>query len=269
MLTIETLTHDKIKKFFNQLLITPIRIPERKKANKIYNGNVARCYGTGTISKYYSLLRELCQDFSFIHNFPLGNRFEKQDTYQAWNPREQRISVEDEQKIYDACDTRREADQFRQLFKLGINTGMRASELLRLKASNCFLADDKRYIYIASDTNKMKSSRSVPLSLIARQVLIDNFATKTKEEIDNGIRVFDKLRTYSLDSMIKKITFASGNPNIRLGDCRHEFLCRTLEQTDIDVVKLSLATGHNLKTLIKYANQFRPLVTAIALDQKK
>jgi len=270
MLTIETLTHDKIKKFFNHLLITPIQTPTRKKkANPIYNGDVVRCYSEATICKYFSLLRELCEDFAFMHNFDLGNRFTNHDTYQSWNPREQRITPDDETKIYKACDTREQAEQFRQLFKLGINTGMRASELIRLKASNCYLTDDKRYIYVAPDTNKMKASRSVPLSLVARQVLIDNFKNKTQEEIDSGIRVFDKLRTYSLDSMIKRITFSAGNPNICLSDCRHEFLCRTLEETDIDVVKLSLATGHNLATLIKYANQFRPLITAMALDKKK
>lgn len=270
MLTIETLTYEKIQKFFKHLLIIPLpQRPNKKKASKLYKGDEVKCYAESTVIKYYSLLKCICEDFAFIHNFDLGNRFAKHDKWQSWIPREQRISKEDEEKIYVACDTRRQATQFKQLFKLAMNTGLRASELIRLKAMNCNLDDDKRFIYVAPDTNKMKSARSCPLSLIAREVLRENFKDKTQEEIKDGIRVFDKLRTYALDAQIKRITFAAGNPNIRLGDCRHEFLCRTLEETNIDVVQLALATGHSLPTLIKYANQFRPLFTANQLDQKK
>lgn len=268
-LTLETFTHDKIKAIFDYLLTAPVPRRERKEINEMYEGDIVKCYSEATVAKYFSLLKEILEDFAFIHNFDLGKRFTNHRTFQSWNPRTQRITREDEKKIYEACNTRQQAEQFRQLFKLGIHTGMRASELIKLKAMNCHIEDHKRYIYISADTNKMKATRSVPLSLIARQVLVDNFKEKSQDEINDGIRVFDKLRVKDLDPMIKRITFAAGNRNIRLGDCRHEFLCRTLEETSIDVVKLALMTGHNLATLIKYANQLRPLTTALLLDEKK
>lgn len=268
-LTLETFTHEKIKAIFDYLLTAPVPRRARKEINVMYEGDVVKCYSEATVGKYFSLLREILENFAFIHNYNLGKRFTNHRTFKSWNPRIQRITREDEAKIYEACNTREQTEQFQQLFKLGIHTGMRASELLKLKAINCHLADNKRYIFVSIDTNKMKTSRSVPLSLIARQVLLDNFKEKTPDEIKDGIRVFDKLRVKNLDSMIKRITFSAGNRNIRLGDCRHEFLCRTLEETSIDVVKLALMTGHNLATLIKYASQLRPLTTALLLDEKK
>jgi integrase len=128
---------------------------------------------------------------------------------------------------------------------------------------------NQRYIHVARETNKLKKSRSVPLSLKAIEVLTANIEKKTAADIENGALVFDKLPKTGLDLRIKEIMYASEHKELRLSDFRHEFLCRTLEQTSIDIGKLALATGHNLNTLLVYAQKFRSHSMANELDQKK
>ena len=272
-LTLEKLTHANIAKYFTTLLNTPIPPrPGKKKTNKLFNGGENKCYSEPTVGKYFGLLREVCEDFAFKHDFNLGNRFTRHTTYQNWRPRELRISPEAEKHIYLACDTKtdkEQAIQYRQLFELAMQTGMRASELMRLQAKNCHIDLNDRYIHVARETNKLKKSRSVPLSLKAIDVLKANLEKKTAADIKNGALVFDKFPKTGLDLRIKEIMFAAEHKELRLSDFRHEFLCRTLEQTSIDIGKLALATGHNMNTLLVYAQKFRSHSMANELDQKK
>jgi integrase len=272
-LKLSELTHDKIARFFADLLVTPIPPrPNKKKTNKLFDGDANKCYSEPTVNKYFGLLRQVCEDFAFKHNLELGKRFTKHVSYQNWRPRELRISPEAEKLIYSACATKtikEQAVQYKQLFELAMQTGMRASELMRLQAKNCHIGLSQRYIHVARETNKLKKSRSVPLSLKAIEVLTANLEKKTPADIKNGVLVFDKLPKIGLDLRIKEIMYAAGYKELRLSDFRHEFLCRTLEQTSIDIGKLALATGHNLNTLLVYAQKFRSHSMANELDQKE
>lgn len=265
-LRMEQLTHQRIAKYFQTLLITPIPPRQnKKKSSQLYNGDENKCYSEPTVGKYFSLLRQVMTDFAFKHEYDLGRRFDKHESFTNWRPRTVRISDKEQEKIIEACSrltNEEQVIQYRQLFNLALHTGLRASELMKLKAQNCNL--DEKFIFVARETNKLKKSRSTPFGMKALEILTENFKNKTEEEIKNGILVFDKLPKAGLDLRIKEIMFKAGCKHIRLSDYRHEFIIRVLSLTNIDVAKLALASGHNLKVLLVYAQEYRPHYTASA-----
>ncbi len=260
-LTVKTLTHERIQKFFDILLVTDIPPPaNRKTIHKLYKGAVTRKYSPATVRKYYYDLKTILEWWAFKHNFELGNRFQRQNTPENWIPRERRISADDEKKLYTACEAMiKSPEQWRQLIQLGLETALRVSELIRLKNGAVFLEKEKRYIAVMSDTNKMKENRSVPLSKKAVKVLNEIFEAKKKVgKVNSEERVFNLLPIQTFSASFKKITHRA-NLDIVAGDMRHEALCRLFENTKLTVVEIALMSGHSsVDTLKSYVMKLRP-----------
>lgn len=264
-LTIKTLNHERIQKFFDLLLVTEIPPPRNRKIiHKLYNGGEVKTYSPATVRKYFYDLKTVLEWWAFRHGFELGNRFQRQSTYENWKARERRISADDEASLYKACEAMyKSPEQWKQLIRLGLETAMRVSELKNLKNGSVFLHDDKRYIAVMSETNKMKENRSVPLSKKAVQVLTE-ILTKKEEagSLDPEERVFNLLPLATFSASFKKITHRA-KVDIVAGDMRHEALCRLFEKTELSVIEIALMSGHSsVDTLKEYVKKLRPSFAA-------
>lgn len=134
----------------------------------------------------------------------------------------------------------------KSIFEFAIETGMRRSEMLSLEWCN---VDFKKSIAILKDT-KNGESRAVPLSSKAIQVL-----KGLRRGIASG-KVFSITKSQLRDTW-EAARIATGIPDIRLHDLRHEAASRLFEK-GLNVMEAASVTGHKTLSMLKRYTHLNP-----------
>jgi len=247
-LTIQSLTRQVIQKFMDTLLKTPIPKPtNREKVHKNYNGTQERIYKPSTVRRYFYDLKTSVEWWADKENFDLGDRFKRLEIPPAWQkPRDRILGDEELIALLEAVETKYTAkSQWQSIILLGIETGMRPSELLRLQCQNCHLA--RKHLVVASDTTKTKTERIVPLSNRAITIL-----TATTGERQSG-RVFNEIPIGSFSASFKNLCVNAKILNFRFHDLRHTALTRFYNDLGLRDFEVATISGHRqLETLRRY-----------------
>jgi len=170
--------------------------------------------------------------------------------------RDRRLSADEQQRLMSAVD-QHSNPMLGWVVRIAIETGMRQSEILNLKASQVRL--DSRVVHL-SDT-KNKTARTVPLSTTATEALkcaIDNpLRPKDVELIFFGEPGKDgKRRPYQFNKIWAGIKEASGIVDLHFHDLRHEAVSRLVEGglSDQEVAAIS---GHKSMQMLRRYTHLR------------
>lgn len=134
----------------------------------------------------------------------------------------------------------------RAIFEFAIETGMRRGEMLSLEWRN---VDYKKLVAVLIDT-KNGETRAVPLSSSAVRVL---------KGLTQGVgkaKVFKITRSQLRDAWEAART-ATGIPDIRLHDLRHEAASRLFEK-GLNVMEAASVTGHKTLSMLKRYTHLNP-----------
>lgn len=248
---VSELTHQKIANWIERLGKTVIPKPlDRKKIHYLYGGAEDKVYSPATVRKHYFQLKKVVEWHAFAKYALEPTLFKNQVIPAAWSgQRERRLEVGEEEKIYASIDrgyTNRQA--WRNLVGIALETGMRAQEMLKAKWRDVDLVE--RNWHIPKENVKTKTSRNIPLSVRALEILKAMHAEKKGELLWPDWR-----NTTTLALGFRRITHRMGLSvrDLTLHDLRHEAISRFFERerlSDIDIMKIS---GHtNFDTLARY-----------------
>jgi integrase len=267
-LTVEQLTSTRVEAWVKMLSRT--QVPKQKRgedgrAHKLYEGDKKRTYTGSSIRKLYHSLKEAVTWHARRHGYEVGDRFEGFKLPKSWGePRNRRLSREEEKLLLDACSgLRKDPEGWRLLIRLALATAMRAQELLGLVWSEVKL--DRHFIGIPEGRTKTGTARSVPLGPEGRAVIAALHARRSPEDD----RVFWTLpaSTSVMGHSFKAITKRAALVDLRFHDLRHEATSRLFEDTSLRQLEIALITGHsNPATLKRYAD-LRPEHLLKALEQ--
>lgn len=250
-LTIESLSRQSIQKFINALLKTQVPKPaNRTKIHKNYDGEKTRTYSPATVRRYFYELKTTVEWWADKENFDLGDRFKRLEIPSAWeNPRDRVLSSDELIRLLDAVQTKYTAhSQWQNIILLGIETGMRPSELLRLECQSCH--PDKKHLMVMKNTTKTKLERMVPLSNRAIEIV--------KATIDGrkSGRVFNDIPIGSFSASFKNLCVKANITEFRFHDLRHTALTRFYNELGLRDFEVATISGHRqLETLRRYVKQ--------------
>lgn len=136
-----------------------------------------------------------------------------------------------------------DTQQVGMAFLLGLETAMRAGEMLGLRWRDVHLVDQ----YVELPRTKNGDERTVPLSTYAVQIL------KTFPEGEPDAHVF-RVQERSRDALFRKIRAKAAVEDLHFHDCRAEAIWRLSKK--LDVLQLARVIGHrDLKSLMIYYNE--------------
>ncbi|MDQ1184198.1 site-specific integrase [Agrobacterium larrymoorei] len=160
------------------------------------------------------------------------------------NERSRRLTINEEQRLLDACDTGK-IPFLRTLLIIAIETGMRRGELLGLKWSD--FSHNRRVLSLTLTKNG--SSREVPLSQRAFEALI---VWSEHPNVDQST-IFP-MRAGTLEQAWRRLLNRSGVTALRFHDLRHEGVSRLFER-GLNVIEVSSISGHKeLRMLKRYTH---------------
>jgi len=167
------------------------------------------------------------------------------------NPRDRRISAEEEQALLAALGyvegspPRTNSQQVAYLFLLALETAMRRGELLAMKWEQVNLA--RQFIHLPITKNGL--SRNVPLSKRAVQ-LLSVLRTGTKDAMQQSVF---QIPTASTADRFSRAIKCCGIADLHFHDTRHEAITRLARK--LDVLDLARMTGHkDTRSLMVYYN---------------
>ena len=149
-------------------------------------------------------------------------------------PRKRRISAEEEEamcaefKVHQACKTK--TQEVGLVWLLGIETGMRCSEMTTLEQDQLFLDD----YYLHLEKTKNGDERDVPLSPKAIEII--------KSLPGEGKRVF-RVRSESVDAIYRKVRDKLKIKDLHFHDSRHEAASRFVHAKTYDLMELCAVMG--------------------------
>lgn len=151
--------------------------------------------------------------------------------------RERVLSYEEEQRLMDSLTGAK--GFIKQIAIVGLNTGMRLSEILTLDWSDIDL--DAALIHVRAANTKTKRRRNLPVNQQVRDALL---SLPTAGKIERRGRVFEGAYSSPFTSQV----FAIAADNIGLDDVtfytlRHTFATR-LKDADVDPFTISNLMGH-------------------------
>lgn len=250
-INLDTLSRQTTQKFINKLLETEIPAPANKsKSHKNYAGDQSRTYSPATVRRYFYDLKTTLEWWADRENYDLGDRFKRLEIPSGWEkPRDRILSEMEFESLLKAVHSKYTSKlQWEAIILLGIETGMRPSELLRLQAENCY--PDKKFLLVADDTTKTKSERVVPLSNRAIGVL-----HSLLNEGKSG-RVFDEIPIGSFSASFKSLCVKACIQDFRFHDLRHTALTRFYTELGLRDFEVATISGHKqLETLRRYVKQ--------------
>ncbi|WP_312806587.1 site-specific integrase [Agrobacterium cavarae] len=160
------------------------------------------------------------------------------------NERSRRLTLNEEQRLLDACDTGK-IPFLRTLLNIAIETGMRRGELLGLKWSD--FSHNRRVLSLTLTKNG--SCREVPLSQRAFEALI----VWSKHPFVGQSTIFP-IRAGTLEQAWRRLLKRSGVTALRFHDLRHEGVSRLFER-GLNVIEVSSISGHKeLRMLKRYTH---------------
>lgn len=253
-LQVEQLTKHTIQKFVDTLLKTEIPTQTKKtKSHKLYNGDKPKkTYSQSTVRRYYYTLKTAVEWWATKYEFDLNDRFAIQSIPKAWEaPRDRLLSKEEWKRLNDALNAKQaHKEAWKRLIAFGCETGMRTSEVMRLKVGSCFEQD--RYLIIEKDTTKTKVSREVGLTKKAVEIV--NEQRKSKKETD---RLFSEISISGFLNSWRTLLAQAKIENFVYHDLRHQALTNMFK-SDIPTMTIAKQSGHQqLETLKRYIKQDR------------
>ena len=151
-----------------------------------------------------------------------------------------RVSPDEINAMWKALGDQRNGNYLKAA-QLALETGMRRSEILKLKMGN--LQQD----VIELEESKSGHPRLVPLTNKSREVLVD-LISKDKDEL-----IF-KIKPNALRLAWERARVKAGVNDLRFHDLRHEAISRMLED-GLSVAEVAAVSGHrDYRTLFKYAH---------------
>lgn len=160
------------------------------------------------------------------------------------NERSRRLTINEEQRLLDACDTGK-IPFTRTLLIVAIETGMRRGDLFGLKWSD--FSHNRRVLSLTLTKNG--SSFEVPLSQRAFEALKD---CATRPEVDKAA-IFP-MRAGTLEQAWRRLLKRSCVTALRFHDLRHEGVSRLFERR-LNVIEVSSISGHKeLRMLKRYTH---------------
>ncbi|MDD4978502.1 MAG: site-specific integrase [Gallionella sp.] len=245
--SIAELTHDRIKNYIATLLQTTIPPrANRKKIHKKYNGDIAKTYTPGSVRKFYYELKKVLQWHSLRHNYELNpNLFLQQEVPAGWDGKRERRLEADEEKTLLAKAT----PDFQDLIQFACETAMRSQEMVF-----CEVRDynaQHRTIHLRAEIVKTKTSRIVPLSKKATEIVERRVKGKTKDE-----RIFDCFtNTEQVSSKFYRLCYDLKIKNLKIHDLRHEAISRFFEKNRLSDMEIMKISGHtSFETLAGYTH---------------
>ena len=180
--------------------------------------------------------------------------------------RTRRLSRGEEIKIRNYCDIYSNKE-LGYIVTLALESSMRQGEMLGLTWENVNLQ-----IGVARlpDT-KNGSSRDVPLSIKAREVLIElknRRLTKCSEKNLKKNRVFT-YNSSGIKTAWRLMTIGLGIDNLHFHDLRHEAISRLFELGTLNVVEISSISGHRSLNMLNRYTHLRAKNLVPKLDSKR
>lgn len=238
----------------NELLFTELNeeilynffmeMASKKKKRK----DVSFCYSQSSLNTYIIIVKRLCT-FAFEKEFTLKNlsyKFKKINTH--YLPRY--FNKEQIKDILKEVDNRRCPLLWRTLFITLLGTGLRVSEIEKLKIGDINFEDN--WIFVLGKGNK---ERYVPLYPFIKQILLDYLSrtgvvdlvqakssfvfSKCKGPIRNK-RITVRSIQYNLHKICKKFNL---DPSLTVHSFRHTFAVNCLKKS-MNVLYLSQILGH-------------------------
>jgi integrase len=159
-------------------------------------------------------------------------------------PRERRLTVEEEGKLFEACADARNP-HLAAVIRLALETGMRQGELVSLQWKHVNLV--KRVVHLPQTKNG--DSRSVPLSTTAVETL-----QQLPRSID-GV-VFPRLTGEAVKKAFIRTIRRARISDFRFHDLRHEATSRLFEK-GLNPMEVASITGHKTLQMLKRYTHLR------------
>ena len=255
-----------MKRKLEEEVLPPKNKAQPKNFHPLYSGELKRKRSPATVRKYfYALKTVLVWHSTKQHSYDLPrNLFDEHKLPPAWEKeRKRRLEKGEEAHLLAACDKMRtKQDEWKLLIRLALETAIRAQELLFIRWDNVNMK--QRFINIPAGIVKTRTSRQVPLSKKALEILKAQQTTKKS----NDARVFWQWSgTSHLSHCFKRITKNAGCVDLRFHDLRHEAVSRLFEKTSLTMMEIATMTGHSdLRTLKRYSH-LRPQLLADKLEK--
>lgn len=278
VLRVQTLAHDlgeftlmnfervHVKRYVERLLETKIAKPHnRKKHHPDYKGKERdeRTYAPSTVRKIFYTLKKVLEWYSIEQKFKLEFDLFKVEIPQAWgNPRERRLSADEEKKLLAATDGGYLFQtEWKMIIGFFLETAMRAQEVLLAKWSDVMFAE--RTLNIPKGNTKTDTARQVPLSKKAMDILEEMKKYKIKDED----RIFHMWKNSGiLGHAFKRLVLRANIENLTIHDLRHEAISRLFEKNKLDMMVVMKMVGHKEFSSAERYTHLRGLKIAELLD---
>ena len=263
--SIQNLTNERIQKYVDLLLKTPIDPPKKKKKDHpYYDGSRVRLNSESTVRHHYYALKKVLEWHSIKEHYPLDeSTFRNHDIPSSWaGKRDRRLEEGELDKLYAAIlkgyDWR---EEWKLIIQWALATGARAQEILKARWSD-FDIKGKAW-NIPPEHVKTSTYRKIPLPSKSIKLIEKLQAFKKKGEE----RVFWMWANSNvLSGGFKRITIRAGVEDLRFHDLRHEAVSRLFEKTNMTDAEIMSITGHtNLRTLSVYM-KLRPSYLADKME---
>lgn len=252
--SVAVLTHDMVKRYVNKLLETEIPPdPRRKKIHRLYQGGSSRTYAPATVRKIYYQLKKVLEWHSREYGYQLDPHiFEGQAIPSAWSGvRSRRLEDGEELLLYMSAEAGydHKAESIR-VIGFALETAMRAQEILLATWADLNL--ESSTLFIPKDNTKTATSRHIPLSSTAKEILRAQMEVRKSTED----RIFSSfLDSNHLGKHFRRICHRANIQNLKFHDLRHEATSRFFERGRLSDMEIMKITGHTqYSTLQRYAN---------------
>jgi integrase len=155
--------------------------------------------------------------------------------------RERRLKDGEEQALLEAASS-----DFAPVIRFALATAMRRGEIASLTWDQVDVP--RRRLTLGSEQTKTRTSRSVPLSPAAIDVLTSLVVRRIKEPVFG-------MTAGAIGQAWRRTVKRAGIEGLTFHDLRHEAISRLFENTDLDIMEIRAITGHKtLQMLARYTH---------------
>ena len=249
-----TLSNEELVCYITELLRSPIKRDKHKPADK------ARKLSAATVRKYIYALKKALEWNVKNRGLELNPHLFKFDMGvmpSAWsNPRERRLSADEERRLYEAGlergDLTYTREDWRRLIGFALETAMRAQEIAKARWQD--LRDEGYQLYIPASHSKTKSSRTVVLTKRARDIIEQQRQSLPRDRAES--RIFYQFpNSRAISFAFARLTKRAGIEDLHFHDLRHEATSRLCESGQMALMTIMEMTGHrSMKTFQGYVH---------------
>lgn len=162
--------------------------------------------------------------------------------------RDRRLTEDEMQRLLDACAESRCA-LLLPIVKLALATAMRQGEILALKRTAIDMK--RRFVMLLDSETKNGSSRAVPLTTAAIEVLSELLDRKEKMiPLSNKDRLFTIQRD-TLGNAFRTACKQAAIADFHFHDLRHEAISRLAERGDLSLLEMAAVSGHKTLAMLQ------------------